>query len=72
MSKLTFKPSGMPEKRGDGGADLSQVDAVAEAVKAHAGRECVLVAKSTVPVGTNGVLASRPLLSWIMVRSAPQ
>ncbi|MCA9604575.1 MAG: UDP-glucose/GDP-mannose dehydrogenase family protein, partial [Myxococcales bacterium] len=39
--------------RGDGGADLSAVDAVAQAVAEHATREVVLVLKSTVPVGTN-------------------
>jgi UDPglucose 6-dehydrogenase len=37
----------------DGAADLSAVDRVAETVRAHASRECVLVLKSTVPVGTN-------------------
>jgi len=39
--------------RSDGGADLSAVDAVAELVAQRATRECVLVLKSTVPVGTN-------------------
>jgi UDPglucose 6-dehydrogenase len=37
----------------DGAADLSAVDAVAETVARAAKRECVLVLKSTVPVGTN-------------------
>jgi len=39
--------------RSDGAANLSAVDAVAEAAARHARRECVLVLKSTVPVGTN-------------------
>jgi len=51
-AEVIFIAVGTPS-RSDGGADLSQVDGVAQAVKEHAGRECVLVAKSTVPVGTN-------------------
>jgi UDPglucose 6-dehydrogenase len=39
--------------RSDGGADVSAVEAVAREVAQHATRECVLVLKSTVPVGTN-------------------
>ena len=39
--------------RSDGAADLTAVDAVAQAVAEHAERETVLVCKSTVPVGTN-------------------
>jgi UDPglucose 6-dehydrogenase len=49
---VVFIAVGTPS-RADGGADLSQVDAVALAVKQHAKREMVLVNKSTVPVGTN-------------------
>ena len=37
----------------DGAADLQYVDRVAETVRDHATKECVLVLKSTVPVGTN-------------------
>jgi UDPglucose 6-dehydrogenase len=47
-----FVAVGTPSRR-DGGADLSSVDDVAIAVAEHASRECVLVLKSTVPVGTN-------------------
>lgn len=54
-AQVIFIGVGTPP-RGDGGADLSAVDAVAEMVREHAGRECVLVAKSTVPVGTNARL----------------
>jgi UDPglucose 6-dehydrogenase len=49
---VVFIAVGTPS-RADGGADLSQVDSVALAVKEHATREVVLVNKSTVPVGTN-------------------
>ncbi|HEX6240982.1 MAG TPA: nucleotide sugar dehydrogenase, partial [Polyangiales bacterium] len=49
---VVFIAVGTPS-RADGGADLSQVDAVALAVREHATREVVLVNKSTVPVGTN-------------------
>ncbi len=42
--------------RADGAATLTAVDSVAEMVAEHAERECVLVAKSTVPVGTNARL----------------
>jgi UDPglucose 6-dehydrogenase len=47
-----FVAVGTPSRR-DGGADLSSVDDVALAVARHASSECVLVLKSTVPVGTN-------------------
>lgn len=39
--------------RSDGAADLSAVDVVAEMAAQYVQRECVLVLKSTVPVGTN-------------------
>ncbi len=42
-----------PPPRADGGADLSAVDAVAVATAEHATGDVILVAKSTVPVGTN-------------------
>src|SRR5690606_29237518 len=51
-AEVIFIAVGTPP-RADGGADLSQVDAVALAVREHAVREVVLVNKSTVPVGTN-------------------
>jgi UDPglucose 6-dehydrogenase len=51
-AQVVFIGVGTP-MRPDGGADLSAVDAVAQAVAQHASRECVLVCKSTVPVGTN-------------------
>ena len=51
-AQVVFIGVGTP-MRPDGGADLTAVDAVAQAVAQHATRECVLVCKSTVPVGTN-------------------
>ncbi len=51
-AQAIFVAVGTPT-RGMGGADLTAVDAVAQAVAEHVGRECVLVLKSTVPVGTN-------------------
>jgi len=51
-SEIVFVAVGTP-MRADGGADLSQVDTVAQAVADHATREMVIVLKSTVPVGTN-------------------
>jgi UDPglucose 6-dehydrogenase len=52
-SELAFVAVGTPP-RGDGGADLSSVFAVAELVAQNAAEEMILVLKSTVPVGTNG------------------
>lgn len=51
-AQAIFVAVGTP-MRADGAADLSQVDAVAQTVAEHAAQECVLVCKSTVPVGTN-------------------
>jgi UDPglucose 6-dehydrogenase len=51
-AQLIFIAVGTPMGEG-GAADLSAVDAVAREVKEHAGRECALICKSTVPVGTN-------------------
>jgi UDPglucose 6-dehydrogenase len=52
---VVFIAVGTP-MRSDGGADLTAVDAVARDVARHATRPCVLVIKSTVPVGTNARL----------------
>jgi UDPglucose 6-dehydrogenase len=51
-AEVIFIAVGTPS-RADGAANLLAVDAVAEAVAKTAKRECVLVLKSTVPVGTN-------------------
>ena len=47
-----FIAVGTPSRRGDGHADLSYVYAAAEEVAAAAPSPCVIVNKSTVPVGT--------------------
>ena len=51
-SEIIFVAVGTPQ-RSDGAANLLAVDAVAETVAKSARQECVLVMKSTVPVGTN-------------------
>ncbi|MGE0787939.1 MAG: UDP-glucose/GDP-mannose dehydrogenase family protein [Sandaracinaceae bacterium] len=51
-AQAIFIAVGTPMRQ-DGAANLMAVDAVAQTVAEHAERECVLVAKSTVPVGTN-------------------
>jgi UDPglucose 6-dehydrogenase len=51
-AEVIFVAVGTPP-RADGAANLSAVDSVAESVAKVAKRECVLVMKSTVPVGTN-------------------
>jgi UDPglucose 6-dehydrogenase len=51
-AEIVFIAVGTPQ-RSDGAANLSAVDAVAEAVGRCAQPECVVVCKSTVPVGTN-------------------
>ena len=51
-AQMVFIAVGTPP-RADGGADLSAVDAVAVATAEHATGDVILVAKSTVPVGTN-------------------
>ena len=47
-----FIAVGTPSRRGDGHADLSFVDAVAEEVGRNLAHPAVIVTKSTVPVGT--------------------
>jgi UDPglucose 6-dehydrogenase len=50
---VVFIAVGTPSRRGDGHADLSYVFAAADAIAAKIKRSCVVVCKSTVPVGTN-------------------
>ncbi|GAA0604830.1 UDP-glucose/GDP-mannose dehydrogenase family protein [Sporichthya brevicatena] len=52
-----FTCVGTPQKRGDLGADLTQVDAVIAGLAPHLRRPCLVVGKSTVPVGTAARLA---------------
>ncbi|RBQ17118.1 UDP-glucose 6-dehydrogenase [Spongiactinospora rosea] len=56
---------GTPQKRGENAADVSYLDAVVESLAPHLTRECLVVGKSTVPVGTAQRLADK------LVRLAP-
>ncbi|WP_420138747.1 UDP-glucose dehydrogenase family protein [Sphingomonas sp.] len=47
-----FIAVGTPSRRGDGHADLSYVFAAAKEIAEHITKPCVIVTKSTVPVGT--------------------
>ncbi|MBE6100791.1 MAG: UDP-glucose/GDP-mannose dehydrogenase family protein [Selenomonas ruminantium] len=51
-AEVIFIGVGTPEKR-DGSANLNYVYAVAMQIAETAERECVVVVKSTVPIGTN-------------------
>ncbi|NUR92235.1 MAG: UDP-glucose/GDP-mannose dehydrogenase family protein, partial [Nonomuraea sp.] len=56
---------GTPQKQGEYAADVSYLDAAIESLAPLLDRECVVVGKSTVPVGTAGRLADK------LVRLAP-
>ena len=49
---------GTPEKK-DGSANLSYLFAVVDEIAARAGRDCVVIVKSTVPIGTNDRVEAR-------------
>ena len=51
-SDIIFITVGTPSKRLDGEADLSYVWNVAEEISEHISKYCIIVIKSTVPVGT--------------------
>jgi UDPglucose 6-dehydrogenase len=51
-ARAIFIAVGTPSRRGDGHADLTFVNAVAQEVGEHLANEAVIVTKSTVPVGT--------------------
>lgn len=55
-AEVVFIAVGTPPDE-DGSADLKHVRAVAELIGRHAGREIVVVTKSTVPVGTAQIVA---------------
>ncbi len=55
-AEVVFIAVGTPPDE-DGSADLKHVRAVAELIGRHAGREIVVVTKSTVPVGTARIVA---------------
>jgi UDPglucose 6-dehydrogenase len=50
---------GTPQKKGEYAADTSQLDACVEALAPHLKRECLVVGKSTVPVGSAERLADK-------------
>ncbi|MFM2421670.1 MAG: UDP-glucose 6-dehydrogenase [Pseudomonadota bacterium] len=52
-SDVVFLCVGTPMRRGDGHADLSDVMAAVQGIAPHLQKFTVIVAKSTVPVGTN-------------------
>jgi UDPglucose 6-dehydrogenase len=57
-ARLIFIAVGTPPAA-DGGADLSNLWAVGEALAPHVGPDAIVVIKSTVPVGTNHQLMTR-------------
>ncbi|GII90979.1 UDP-glucose dehydrogenase family protein [Sinosporangium siamense] len=56
---------GTPQKKGEYAADVSYLDAVVESLAPYLTRECLVVGKSTVPVGTAQRLAGK------LIRLAP-
>ncbi|SNR66767.1 UDPglucose 6-dehydrogenase [Haloechinothrix alba] len=50
---------GTPQRKGEFAADVSYVEDVIEGLAPHLRRACLIVGKSTVPVGTAAVLADR-------------
>ncbi|MCU1570356.1 MAG: UDP-glucose/GDP-mannose dehydrogenase family protein, partial [Naasia sp.] len=70
-AQVHFVAVGTPQKRGEGAADLTYVNAAIEALLPHLGEGNLVVGKSTVPVGTAARLAERvtesgsaALLAW--------
>jgi UDPglucose 6-dehydrogenase len=54
-----FTCVGTPQRKGEYAADLTHVEGVVEGLAPHLARECLVVGKSTVPVGTAARLARR-------------
>src|ERR1039458_9544234 len=50
---------GPPQLPGGTGADLSHIEAVVDGLSPHLTRDCLVIGKSTVPVGTAARLAAR-------------
>lgn len=76
-AQAAFIAVGTPERRGDGGADLSYVRAAARQIGQAMDPGTVVVTKSTVPVGTNREIAGilreeRPAGEEIHVASNPE
>jgi UDPglucose 6-dehydrogenase len=59
FGEVHFLCVGTPQKTGETAADLSYVYGAVEALAPHLARECLIVGKSTVPVGTARDLLAR-------------
>jgi len=59
FGEVHFTCAGTPQRKGDYAADLTYVDSVVDGLAPHLTRECLVVGKSTVPVGTADRLARR-------------
>ncbi|MEU4326257.1 UDP-glucose dehydrogenase family protein [Nonomuraea dietziae] len=56
---IHFLCLGTPQKHGEYAADVSYLDAAVESLAPHLDRDCLVVGKSTVPVGTAARLAAK-------------
>lgn len=75
-AEVIFVGVGTPEKK-DGSANLSYVNQVIDQIAASVKRDCVVVIKSTVPIGTNDKIEKRlkEMLKadvWVEVASNPE
>ena len=73
---MIFVGVGTPEKK-DGSANLSYVNQVVDQIAKSVKRDCVVVIKSTVPIGTNDKLEKRLRDNlkadvWVEVASNPE
>ncbi|MEO3766392.1 UDP-glucose/GDP-mannose dehydrogenase family protein [Streptomyces sp. B5E4] len=59
FGEVHFVCVGTPQQRGSQAADLRHVDAVIDSLAPHLHRPCLIVGKSTVPVGTTARLTAR-------------
>lgn len=59
FADMHFICVGTPQLPGSLGADLSHIEAVIDGLAAHLARDCLVIGKSTVPVGTAPRLAAR-------------
>lgn len=59
FGEVHFLCVGTPQRKGEFAADMTFVNAVVDGLAPHLTRECLLVGKSTVPVGTAARLAER-------------
>jgi UDPglucose 6-dehydrogenase len=59
FGEVHFVCVGTPQQEGSQAADLSAINAVIDGLVPHLTRDCLLVGKSTVPVGTSTLLGRR-------------